>query len=102
MKDKVSNTIKWSPRGRHLILANLFPSTKFEIEFWDLDFSLEDRREGAVAKEEWGSNVQLFNTVEHYGVTDVDWDPSGRCVATSASAWRPTVSSCSPSIFRLI
>jgi len=29
-----------------------------------------------------------MNTADHYGVTDIEWDPSGRYVATSASVWK--------------
>ncbi|KAE8229249.1 hypothetical protein CF326_g5783 [Tilletia indica] len=28
---------------------------------------------------------------EHYGITDLEWDPSGRYVLTSGSAWRHTM-----------
>ena len=33
------------------------------------------------------ANLMLMNNSEHYGVTDVDWDPTGRYVTTSASVW---------------
>ncbi|KAI7705426.1 Eukaryotic translation initiation factor 3 subunit, partial [Hortaea werneckii] len=33
-------------------------------------------------------NLQLMATADHYGVTDIEWDPSGRFVATSASVWK--------------
>lgn len=72
-------------------MATVGSSTKSELEFWDLDFNLDDRREGQVSKEEWGSGIQQLGTADHYGVTDVEWDPSGRYLATSASAWRHTV-----------
>jgi translation initiation factor 3 subunit B len=74
-----------------VVLATVGSSSKSELEFWDLDFNLEDRREGQVSKEEWGSGIQLLGTADHYGVTDVEWDPSGRYLATSASAWTHTV-----------
>ena len=32
--------------------------------------------------------MHLIGQGEHYGITDLEWDPSGRYVATSASAWR--------------
>lgn len=32
-----------------------------------------------------------MGTAEHYGVTDIEWDPSGRYVVTSASTWRHRV-----------
>lgn len=69
-------------------------SSKSELEFWDLDFNAAEdvgRREGQLSKEEWGSGIQLLGVADHYGVTDVEWDPSGRYLATSASAWTHTV-----------
>lgn len=91
LPSRTSNAIRWSPRGRHVVLATVGSSSKSELEFWDLDFNLEDRREGQISKEEWGSGIQLLGTADHYGVTDVEWDPSGRYLATSASAWTHTV-----------
>ncbi|KAL4071027.1 translation initiation factor eIF-3b [Scleroderma citrinum] len=89
LTSRTSNTIRWSPRGRHVVLATVGSSTKSELEFWDLDFNSEDRREGQAA--EWGSGIQHIGSADHYGVTDVEWDPSGRYLATSASAWRHTL-----------
>lgn len=75
-----------------MVLATMGSQSKHELEFWDLDFyANEDRREGKDAKEEWGTSMQLLGSGEHYGVTDVMWDPSGRYLATSASAWTHTV-----------
>ncbi|KAI6132740.1 translation initiation factor eIF-3b [Pisolithus croceorrhizus] len=89
LASRTSNTIRWSPRGRHVVLATVGSSTKSELEFWDLDFNNEDRREGQAT--EWGSGIQHVGSADHYGVTDVEWDPSGRYLATSASAWRHTL-----------
>ena len=89
LEGKVANTLMWSPRGRHIVLATMGSPTKFDIEFWDLDFTLDDsaaKRESA----EPGANVQLLATGEHYGITDMAWDPSGRYLASSASSWRST------------
>ena len=75
-----------------MVLATVGSSTKSELEFWDLDFNTDDisgRREPS--KEDWGSGISNLGTADHYGVTDVEWDPSGRYLATSASAWRHTV-----------
>ena len=96
LPNRSSNTIRWSPRGRHTVLATVGSSSKSELEFWDLDFNLEDvggRKDvnQIASKEEWGSGIQLLGSADHYGVTDVEWDPSGRYLATSASAWRHTV-----------
>jgi translation initiation factor 3 subunit B len=71
------------------VLATVGSSTKSELEFWDLDFNMEEvgRKEG-----DSSGGIQLLGSADHYGVTDVEWDPSGRTLATSASAWRHTVS----------
>ncbi|OSX59511.1 hypothetical protein POSPLADRAFT_1067238 [Postia placenta MAD-698-R-SB12] len=89
---RTSNTVRWSPRGRHVVLATIGSSSKSELEFWDLDFNYDDigRRDGP-SKEEWGSGIQHLGTADHYAVTDAEWDPSGRYLATSASAWRHTL-----------
>lgn len=93
LPSRTSNAIRWSPRGRHVVLATVGSSSKSELEFWDLDFNVEDtgRREGQASKEDWGGGIQLLGTADHYGVTDVEWDPSGRYLATSASAWTHTL-----------
>ena len=44
------------------------------------------------AEKELTANLQLMNTGDHYGITDVEWDSSGRFVATWASAWKHSVS----------
>ncbi|RSH90247.1 Translation initiation factor 3 subunit b [Saitozyma podzolica] len=85
---KLANTLVWSPKGRHILFATIGSSTKYDIEFYDLDFTIDDnpnRREV-----EPGANVQLLGTGEHYGITDIAWDPSGRYVVSSASSWRQT------------
>jgi len=88
LTSRTSNTIRWSPRGRHVVLATVGSSTKSELEFWDLDFNTEEgKKEGAGDS----AGIQHLGTADHYGVTDVEWDPSGRSLATSASAWRHTL-----------
>jgi len=76
-----------------VVLATVGSSTKSELEFWDLDFNSDDvnRKDTQMPKEDWASGIQLLGTADHYGVTDVEWDPSGRYLATSASAWTHTV-----------
>ncbi|TFK30543.1 translation initiation factor eIF-3b, partial [Coprinopsis marcescibilis] len=88
---RTSNAIRWSPRGRHVVLATVGSSTKSELEFWDLDFSIDDTSKKDSSSSDWGANIQLLGTADHYGVTDVEWDPSGRYLATSASAWTHTL-----------
>jgi translation initiation factor 3 subunit B len=86
LEGKVANTLMWSPRGRHIVLATMGSPTKFDIEFYDLDFTLADSDKKDAANPE--ANFQLLNTGEHYGVTDMAWDPSGRYLSTWASSWR--------------
>ena len=88
---RTTNTIRWSPRGRHVVLATVGSTSKSELEFWDLDFNSDDLVKKDPPKEEWGSWIQQLGTADHYGVTDVEWDPSGRYLATAASAWTHTV-----------
>lgn len=86
LDSKIANTIMWSPKGRHIVLGILASATKADIEFWDLDFTTDDNPNKKEA--EPGANVQLLGTGDHYGVTDIAWDPSGRYLATHASSWR--------------
>lgn len=82
----------WSPRGRHVILATAGSITKCELEFWDLDFNADDFARKESSREEWGAGIVLLGTAEHYGVTEVSWDPSGRYVATIANHYKHKVS----------
>jgi translation initiation factor 3 subunit B len=84
---KNSNAIYWSPKGRFVIVATVHSQQSFDMEFFDLDFEGE-KPEG---EKDLNANLQLMNTADHYGVTDIDWDPTGRYVATSASVWKHTV-----------
>lgn len=86
LDNKTSNTLFWSPRGRHIVVATLGSSQKFDLEWYDVDFSHEIRQ-GAPSNDP-AEDVKLIGTGEHYGITDLEWDPSGRFVATSASVWR--------------
>ena len=85
---KNSNAIYWSPRGRFVTVASVHNQQSFELDFWDLDFEGEkDEKEKDLT-----ANLQLMNSADHYGVTDIEWDPSGRYVASSASMWKHSVS----------
>lgn len=85
---KNSNGIYWSPKGRFVIVATVHSQQSFDMDFWDLDFE----GERAETDKDLTANLQLMATAEHYGVTDIDWDPTGRYVATSASMWKNAVS----------
>lgn len=85
---KNSNAIYWSPKGRFVVVATVHSQQSFDLDFWDLDYEGET----ADANKDLTANLQLMNTQDHYGVTDIDWDPTGRYVATSASIWKHSVS----------
>ena len=99
LEDKTSNQIRWSPRGRHVVLATVGSSAKSGVDFYDVDFYADDVGRREVPKED---RVVQIGHGDHYGVTDVDWDPSGRYLATSASSWRPTVSEAERKLLMLI
>ncbi|KAH0605215.1 uncharacterized protein H6S33_005197 [Morchella sextelata] len=86
---KNSNAIYWCPKGRFVLVATVHSQMSFELEFWDCDFEGEKMKlEGGKAGKEVAANLMLMGTGEHYGVTDVEWDPTGRYVATSTSMWK--------------
>lgn len=89
IENKTCNTIFWSPRGRHVVVGTIGSSQKCDLEWYDVDFSHEIRQ-GSIS-ERPADDIKLIGTGEHYGVTDVEWDPSGRYVATNASVWRHTL-----------
>ncbi|TKA68706.1 Eukaryotic translation initiation factor 3 subunit B [Cryomyces minteri] len=81
---KNNNAIHWSPKGRFVVVATVLSQQSFDLDFYDFDFEgeKEDKDKDLTA------NLQLMATADHYGVTDIDWDPTGRYVATSASMWK--------------
>ncbi|KAA8910717.1 eukaryotic translation initiation factor eIF2A-domain-containing protein [Sphaerosporella brunnea] len=89
VEKKNSNAIYWAPKGRFAVIATVHSQQSFELEFWDFDFEGEkQKQEKAPANKDLACNLMLMATAEHYGVTDVEWDPTGRYVATSASFWK--------------
>ena len=84
-----SNGIYWSPKGRFVCVATVQSAQSCEIDFWDLDFEGEKEEKD----KDLNANLQFMTTTDHYGVTDVEWDPTGRYVATSGSSWKHAVSS---------
>ncbi|CAF9935267.1 Translation initiation factor 3 subunit b [Imshaugia aleurites] len=87
IEKKNSNAIYWSPKGRFVIVATVHSQQSFDLDFWDLDFEGEKPD----SDKDLTANLQLMNTGDHYGVTDVDWDPTGRYCVTSASVWKHTM-----------
>ncbi|KAI9739769.1 MAG: Translation initiation factor 3 subunit b [Cirrosporium novae-zelandiae] len=81
---KTSNGIYWSPKGRFVVVATVHSQQSFDLDFWDLDFEGEK----SDADKDLTANLQLMSTSEHFGVTDIEWDPTGRYVVSSASFFR--------------
>jgi len=84
---KNSNAIYWSPKGRFVMVATVASQQSFELDFWDLDFEGEKEE----TDKDLSANLQLMATSEHYGITDAEWDPTGRYLTTVSSAWKHTV-----------
>lgn len=81
---KTCNHILWAPKGRFLVVATLGSTSTFDLEFWDVDFEGDKKDDEAL----FNANLQCLNTAEHYGVTDLEWDPSGRYLLTYSSVWK--------------
>lgn len=90
---KNSNAIYWSPKGRFVVVAALQSQQSFDLDFWDLSFE-KPKDEKDDKEKDLSANLQLMATAEHYGMTDIEWDPTGRYVVTVASAFRHGVSQC--------
>ncbi|GAA5971804.1 hypothetical protein JCM11641_001520 [Rhodosporidiobolus odoratus] len=87
--NKSANNIYWSPKGRHVILATLGSNSKFDLEFYDLDLDKDEK----ATETDPGAAIRSITTIEHYGMTDIEWDPSGRFVATYGSIWMQSMES---------
>jgi len=66
---KPANGLFWSPSGNILLLANL-KGTAGQLEWIDANV------------------MQTIGEAEHFMCSDIEWDPTGRYVATSVSHWR--------------
>ena len=82
-----SNGIYWSPKGRFVAVATVSVQQHSDIDFYDMDYEGDKPEDNNL-----NANLMLMNMEEHYGMTDVEWDPTGRYVATSASVWTHQVS----------
>ncbi|KAI4160798.1 MAG: hypothetical protein LQ342_005413 [Letrouitia transgressa] len=80
---KNNNSIFWSPKGRFVVVATVLSQQSYDLDFWDLDYEGEKPEN----EKDLTANLKHMNTAEHYGVTNIDWDPTGRYVTSSASIW---------------
>ncbi|KAL6846837.1 hypothetical protein ACP4OV_024285 [Aristida adscensionis] len=67
LKSKLANALYWSPAGRFIVLAGL-KGFDGNLEFYNVD------------------ELETMATEEHFVATDIMWDPTGRYVATVATA----------------
>lgn len=71
LEKRSCNTLFWSPAGQFIVLADL--RNNGTLEFVDT------------------SDFTVMNTSEHFRVSDVEWDPTGRYVVTATSNWKSKV-----------
>lgn len=88
LEKRNSNAIYWSPKGRFVVVGTIASNQSYELDFWDVDYEGEKDEKD----KDLQANLQLMTTADHYSVTDLEWDPTGRYVASSASIWRNAVS----------
>ena len=75
-----------------MVFAVLGSSQKFDLEFYDLDLeSAAVVPKGGAATADPAAAIHLLKTVDHYGMTGVEWDPSGRYLAAHGSSWQSSV-----------
>ncbi|KAL6146914.1 hypothetical protein ACLB2K_057590 [Fragaria x ananassa] len=67
LKGKQANALSWSPSGRFIILAGL-KGLNGQLEFYNVD------------------EQETMATQEHFMATDIEWDPTGRYVATAVTS----------------
>ncbi|WOH14507.1 hypothetical protein DCAR_0934026 [Daucus carota subsp. sativus] len=67
LKGKQANALFWSPGGRFIILAGL-KGFNGQLEFYNVD------------------DLETMATAEHFMATDIEWDPTGRYVATAVTS----------------
>lgn len=83
------NSIFWSPTGRYLVLAQMKKgsSSGGSLEWLDVngDSFTETNKYNPKKKQELNKPVSVA-TGNHQFVTDLEWDPTGRYVVSSASA----------------
>ena len=84
---KNNNAIYWSPKGRHVVVATIASQQSCDIDFWDLDYEGEKPE----TDKDLTANLQLMATSDHYCVTDIIWDSTGRFVISYGSMFRQQV-----------
>lgn len=82
------NDISWSPNGRFAILTTLgLPSS--QLKFYDVEFDGEKPKD---QNKKVSSNLKLLQTHDVSGLTELQWESSGRFVTGISSSWKTKVS----------
>jgi translation initiation factor 3 subunit B len=66
--EKGISKVVWSPNGRICVLGGV--KTSGDLMFWDVQ------------------DLVLLANGEHYGCTGIEWDPTGRYVASTVTSWK--------------
>lgn len=70
---RACNHLFWCPNGQFIVLAGLGSNGGGSLEFIDTNEFL------------------VMNTTDHFQMSDVEWDPTGRYVVTGVSFWKANV-----------
>jgi len=70
---RACNHLFWSPNGQYIVLAGVGSNGGGSLEFVDTKEFL------------------IMNSTDHYQMSDVEWDPTGRYVVTGVSIWKTKV-----------
>lgn len=81
------NDIIWSPNGRFVILTSLNENLS-KLKFYDVEFDGEKSKE---QNKKVSSNLKLLKTNEFAGLTDIQWESSGRFVTAISSFWKTKI-----------
>ncbi|CAG9824642.1 unnamed protein product [Phaedon cochleariae] len=73
LEKRACNHLFWSPGGQFVVLAGLGSNGGGSLEFVDTHDFL------------------VMNTTDHFQMSDVEWDPTGRYVSTGVSFWKTKV-----------
>ena len=85
LKDKNINSIFWSPKGRHFVLANVRLTISCSLEFFDAEFV---PLKSEINKEKVKTEIRSLCSTEHYDLSECQWDPTGRFFVAYSTIWR--------------
>lgn len=69
LEKRQANHVFWSPKGHLAVLAGFGPGGNGLLEFYNVD------------------DLESMRTDQHSMASELQWDPSGRFVATSSTYW---------------